>query len=503
MRVLIAECKQEVSTFNPSPTGYDDFVYSRGDDIARFHAGVDSEIGGALRVFAEAGVETVGALSARAITSGGTLAGDAWNRIAGEFLDGVADAWKSGPIDGIYFSMHGAMCAASDSDPEGYLLQETRRIVGEAVPIVLSLDLHGIVTDRMLTHSDALAAYRTYPHNDFSSTGERAARLLLRIVRGEINPVTAIVRIPALVRGDELITVTGLIGNRIRECEAFEAAGGVSGNMFWGNPFTDVPQLCSYSLMISNNDEVLAIDAATRVAKAFWTDRAAMQAPLVSIEEAVGRAGQVLEEGRGTVVLIDAADATSSGASGDSNAILRGLIELGYRGRVLFPIVDAPAVEQAMAAGIGSSVHLRLGGTLDPARFEPLPVEARVRLLCDGRFISESHGIEWFAGPTAVLEVGRHIVVATSRPVSLYDRSLFYATGQDPRRFDVVVQKSPHCRHEFFAAWAAELIGVDALGSTSANLPYLGHTVCSRPMYPMEQDVEFTPVARVFRRQRR
>ncbi len=129
-----------------------------------------------------------------------------------------------------------------------------------------------------------------------------------------------------------------------------------------------------------------------------------------------------------------------------------------------------------------------------------MPVEAQVRLLSDGRIISESHGVEWYGGNTAVLEIGRHIVVVTSRPVSLYDRSLFYATGQDPKRFDAVVQKSPHCRPEFFADWAAELIGVDAAGSTSANLPSLGHTVCHRPMYPMETDTAFVPKSKVFRR---
>ncbi|MEZ4623515.1 MAG: MlrC C-terminal domain-containing protein [Thermomicrobiales bacterium] len=50
-------------------------------------------------------------------------------------------------------------------------------------------------------------------------------------------------------------------------------------------------------------------------------------------------------------MLIDAADATSSGASGDSNAVLRGLIDGGYDGSVLFPIVDAPAVAAAFEAG--------------------------------------------------------------------------------------------------------------------------------------------------------
>jgi microcystin degradation protein MlrC len=162
--------------------------------------------------------------------------------------------------------------------------------------------------------------------------------------------------------------------------------------------------------------------------------------------------------------------------------------------------VDAPAVVEAMKAGIGATIQTTLGGTLDPERFTPMPVEARVRMLSDGRVWSESHNYEWFAGDSAVLEIGPHIVVATSRQISLYDRSLFYAHGQDPKRFDLVVQKSPHARHEFFAEWCERLIGVDAPGSTSANLPYLGHTRCRRPMYPMEPDAEFTPVVEIFRR---
>jgi microcystin degradation protein MlrC len=495
VRVLIAECRQEVSTFNPDPSHYDDFVTAWGEDVIAFHDGLRSEPGGALSVFKEAGVEAVGAYSARAITSNGTLAAEAWDRIAGEFLAAIRQA---PPVDAVFFAMHGAMCAANEVDPEGFLLQESRRLLGEAMPIVVTLDLHGIVTDRMLRHADAVVAYHTYPHNDFFETGARGARLLLRIVRGEVRPVTAMVRIPALVRGDELITETGLIGNRIRECQAIERSpGGLSAAMFWGNPFTDVPDLCSNSLVVLDGDEERAKREAVALAERFWADRARMQAPLVSLEEAVRQAKEVAS---GTVVLIDAADAPSSGASGDSNAILRALIEYGYTGRTLIPIVDAPAVRAALAAGVGATIETTLGGTLDPGRFTPLPVRATVRLLSDGRFVNESHGTEWYAGDTAVLEIGNQTVVATSRAVSLYDRSLFLAHGQDPRRFDLVVQKSPHCRHEFFAAWAAKLIGVDAPGSTSANLPYLGHTVCRRPMYPMEAETTFTPEVLVFRR---
>lgn len=494
MRILIGECKQEVSTFNPALTGYDDFVFSSGDEVLRFHDGIASEVGGALPVFLSAGAELVGTFSARAITSGGTLAGDAWDRISSQFLDAIRAA---PPADAVYFSMHGAMCATNEFDPEGYLLQETRKILGEEIPIVVSLDLHGIVTDRMLIHADAVDAYHTYPHNDFLETGERAARLLLRIMQDGARPVTALVRIPALVRGDEMITATGLISGPIQHCQAIEASdGGLSAAMFWGNPFTDVPDLCSDSLVVTDNDPERASQEAVALAETFWSHRAAMQAPLVSPAEAVRQAS----EATGTVILIDAADATSSGASGDSNAILRALIENNYQGSALFPIVDAPAVAKAMDAGIGATIDVDLGGTLDPGRFEPLRVSARVRMLSDGVHISESHGVEWYAGDTAVLDVGKHVVIVTSRAVSLYDRSLFLAHGQDPTRFDVIVQKSPHCQHRFFAAWAERLIGVDAPGSTSANLPYLGHTVCKRPMYPMEPETEFNPQVRLFQR---
>jgi len=50
---------------------------------------------------------------------------------------------------------------ASLEDPEGYLLEQARRILGEEIPFVTSLDLHGILTDRMLTHNDAVVIYHT------------------------------------------------------------------------------------------------------------------------------------------------------------------------------------------------------------------------------------------------------------------------------------------------------------------------------------------------------
>jgi len=497
-KILIAECKQEVSTFNPYFSGYDDFRIRRGGEILDYHRAVRNEVGGALSVFdACSDIELVPAYSAFFITSGGTLAKSAWNRIASEFLDSLRAA---PPVDGVYFCMHGAMASEEELDPEGYLLAEARKILGENIPIVVSLDLHGILTDRMLKHSDAIVAYHTYPHVDFFETGERAARLLLRIMAGEVRPVTAKVAVPALVRGDQLITETGLFGKSIRAAQTVErSSGGLSAGMFIGNPFTDVPALQTYSFVVTDNDATRAEREALRIAEGFWANHEQMRVPLVSLDEA---ARIMAANTRGTVALVDAADATSSGASGDSNAILRKLVESGYSGRVLMPIVDERAAQCAFKAGVGMTISTTIGGSLDRRRFQPLPISATVRLLADGRFRSESFGEEWLAGPTAVLEAKNFTLVVSSRAVNLYDRSFFYAHGQNPQNFDAVVVKSPHCQHHMYADWCAKMVNVDAPGSSSANLPYLGHTRCPRPIFPLDSDVTFKPVAKLFQRTR-
>ncbi len=492
--ILVAECKQEISSFNPVRSHYADFAVSRGEEMFARHRRVKSEVSGALQVIrARADVTLVPTYSARAITSAGTLAGPDFDRIRGEFLEALRRAPRA---DGAYFSLHGAMAAENEEDVEGRLLEEARQILGEAMPVVVSLDLHGVLTDRMLRHSDAVVMFQTYPHVDFFETGQRAARLLLRLLDRAVRPVTAAVTVPALVRGDELITETGLLGTIIREAQAIEKSpGGLVAGMFIGNPFTDVPGLCTRSLVVTDGDPERARREALRLAERFWSVRERLQARLTPLPQAIREA----REAAGTVIFVDAADATSSGAPGDSNAILRGLVEQEYPGRALLPLVDPPAVQDAFAAGVGATIQTRLGGALDP-RWAPLPARARVRLLSDGRFRSESHGDEWDAGRTAVLEVGRHTVVCTSRAVSLYDRSLFLAHGQDPQRFDLVVQKSPHCQDRFFKAWAARLINVDVPGATSANLKSLGHTRCLRPMFPLDEGVEFRPEARLFAR---
>jgi len=138
-----------------------------------------------------------------------------------------------------------------------------------------------------------------------------------------------------------------------------------------------------------------------------------------------------------------------------------------------------------------------VGGALDRRRFRPLPIKGTVRMLSDGAFLSESFRDKWYSGPTAVIDVGSITLIAISRPVSLYDRALFLAHGRDPRDFDMVVVKSPNCEPHMFRDWCT-MVNVDADGSSSANLPRLGHTKCPRPIFPLDARVAFRPAAKLF-----
>ena len=97
-------------------------------------------------------------------------------RLIGELLAAVE---AHAPVDAVCLSLHGAMAGETEIDPEGRVASGIRQIVGD-VPIVAAMDLHAVISQRLVDAADALVFLHTYPHTDMRDTGQRAARLLLR-----------------------------------------------------------------------------------------------------------------------------------------------------------------------------------------------------------------------------------------------------------------------------------------------------------------------------------
>jgi microcystin degradation protein MlrC len=155
-KILMAECMHEVSSFNPVPSGYGHFDIQRGEEMLA-QRGLNTAIGGALSVFeARSDVQTVPVYSAQS-GSAGILSAAGWQQLSSELLQAIAA--RIHDVDAAYISLHGAMGAEGELAPEGSLLTRIRQLAGPDMPIVISLDLHGILTEKMLGQVDGVAIY--------------------------------------------------------------------------------------------------------------------------------------------------------------------------------------------------------------------------------------------------------------------------------------------------------------------------------------------------------
>ncbi len=93
-----------------------------------------------------------------------------------------------GPVDGVLLFLHGAMVSDSHEDAEGEFLERLRHRLGPEVPVVVTLDLHANVTQRIADTANALIAYRTYPHIDQHERAWQGAELLERTMQGNLHP---------------------------------------------------------------------------------------------------------------------------------------------------------------------------------------------------------------------------------------------------------------------------------------------------------------------------
>lgn len=477
-RVAIGVLKQETATFSPSISVASDFTRAAGSELDRILSGTETEYGGAVTVLRAANVEIVPLEGAWAL-SGGPIADNDLDTMIDGIVESLAQVL---PVDGIIMVLHGAMASPTNFDPEGSLLKRLRNTAPDC-PLVATIDLHAVLTSVMLEHSDALHPYHTYPHTDQFQTGQRAARSLLRLIDGTRHTHVGRFALPMLARGDELLTATGLLGHAINRCRQLEDEPEVlSAGVLIGNPYTDVPELaCNVFVTTTGTDRFDQV--AVEVGDYLWSRRTALRTDLTPLPEAL----EVAQSFPGLVVLSDGADATSAGAPGDSNAILRALLDSRYGRRALVPIVDKAAAQSAWALGPGARGHFRLGGSVDSKRHEPLVLEATVEHLSDGAFSYED-GTPGRAGRTAILKCGAITVMVTEHPVWVVGRNVFAQNGANPLDFDLVVVKSPNGYRTHYAAHAAAMLAVDAPGCTTADLRRLPYRRVRRPLWPLDPE---------------
>jgi microcystin degradation protein MlrC len=379
------------------------------------------------------------------------------------------------------------MLAEGVDDATGDLLEAARAQVGDRTPVVASLDLHANVTRRMVRCASALVGYHTAPHVDQADTGARAVRLLLGILERGSQPTSALAQLPMVLPGEMARTTDGPYREVMDLAIALESRPGIlSASAFSVQPWLDVPEMGCSVVVVADGDHGLARREARELAAAFWQRRKAFTPDLVPADRALDRA---LASQARPFVLSDAADAPSSGAPGDSTAVLARLLDREIGEPVLLNIVDPAAVAAAFRAGVGATIELTAGGTLSGGFCDPVTFSAYVKSLSDGRFRNKGpgfHGVEFQMGRTAVLvQSGIHLV-AMERPVIQWDPELYRSQGLDPAEARIVIVKSPAAFRAAYEPFAAQVLILDVPGVCSANLQTFPWQHITRPMFPFD-----------------
>lgn len=312
-RVGILALIQESNTFLPGSTTFEHFrqdLILTGEEVRQHFATAHHEVRGFFDGLARAGFEAVPIFAARALPFG-TIEAPAFEALIKLMLDELESV---GRLDGLLVAPHGATVAASHPDADGYWLSQVRQFVGPQVPIIGTLDPHCNLSVEMVAATDALMAYRTNPHIDQEQRGVEAAELMVRTLRGKVNPVQAACFPPMVINIERQCTSESPLTAVVAQFEAVRGQVGVlSASLMLGFPYADVTEMGAATLVVTDGDPFLAQRLANQLGQSMWAHREGLAGTFISVEEAVTQA-QTLP---GPICMLDMGDNVGGGSPGN------------------------------------------------------------------------------------------------------------------------------------------------------------------------------------------
>ena len=453
-RVAVGGFLHETNTFMPSRAdlahfeqagGYPGLCF--GAEVLRSVQGVNSGLAGFIDA-ARDEFELVPTVWAVAVPSG-PVTTRAFETVASSILSSLeADR----DLDAVYLDLHGAMVTEDWADGEGELLRRIRTALGPHRPIVASLDLHANVSPEMVAHSDMLISYRTYPHIDMAETGARCFAALRDMLVSGRRPDKALRQLDFLIPTIAQCTLGPPASEIFEALERLEGEPGVTSVSFNpAFPAADIPH-CRPSILAYGSTQQQAEAAATELSALVNDAESDFAVPTYTPDDAVAEGLRVGRPGS-PVVIADTQDNPGGGSTSDTMGMLRALLEARAPNAAIGLVADPEAAEAAHRAGVGSTIHVALGGRGGFAGDAPLEGEFLVEALSDGEVRMSGglygHGLGRL-GASAGLRIGGVQVAVSSHVSQMADQEQFRFVGIEPRDKAILVVKSTiHYRANF------------------------------------------------------
>ncbi|MEQ1612946.1 MAG: M81 family metallopeptidase [Hyphomicrobiaceae bacterium] len=425
--------------------------------------------------------------------------------VAGTLMDRFLDIIRArlqaaGPVDAVYIANHGAMLATNDEDPDGSIIALVRYLVGPGTKIVVTLNLHGNISDRMVEASDLIVGYRTNPHVDMTERGEEAALGLRLILAGLADPKAALIRLPITPAPIALLTADGPYGDLIDfgTRRRAELAGEILNvSIFGGFVFADCAKNGIAVVVTARRDIAHARSLAREIAARCWADRKRFVKTLTPLKTTVEMARS---SNRQPLIVAECADNPGGGGTGRCTVLLASLVKANA-GNVLYgSFYDPPLAAQAHELGVGAHIRAEFNRTPGLPCDQPFSADVEVVGLHHGTVVGRlgyAQGRTLILGLSAALRIGGTdgiTVVVISQRIQSADPMFFEMFGLDIGRAATVVVKSRgHFRSGFLPRFLPEqVIEVDTEGLTSPALDRRQWHGLPRPVYPLDEHTSWS-----------
>ena len=335
------------------------------------------------------------------------------------------------------------------------------------------------------------SAFRTAPHIDREETFRRACDMLVTCLDRKVRPTLVWAPIPVLMPGERSSTEYEPAKRLWAQLPALDKKPGVlDASLMVGYVWADEPRATACAVMTGTDPSVLH-ESAKALAQQYWDARKefAFGVPTGTMGEMVD---QALKLDTKPVVLSDSGDNPTGGGTGDRADALAELIRKKVKNAVVAGIADRPATLACYKAGVGATIPLKIGATLDPGRSKPIDVTAKVVFLAKTENVPQQQ---------AVVDIDGISVVLTARRRPFHLPTDFTSLGLEPAAFKIVVVKAGYLVPEI-AAFANPNLMALTDGAVNQDIPRLSneHRV---PTYPWKQDLTFTPVSKASARARK
>jgi microcystin degradation protein MlrC len=315
--------------------------------------------------------------------------------------------------------------------------------------------------------------------------------MLVRCLDEGIRPTLVWAPIPVLMPGERSSTEYEPAKRLWGQLPAMNAQDGVMDvSLLVGYVWADEERATAAAVLTGTKPAVLH-KVAAELAQQYWGARTEFKfgVPTGTMAEVIAKAQSLTTR---PVVLSDSGDNPTGGGTGDRADALVELLRMKVHDAVFAGIADRPGTEACYQAGVGKTLTLKVGGTLDPQASRPAEVAAKVVFLAQTDRLPERQ---------AVIDVDGITVVLTARRRPFHEISDFSSLGLDPTAFKIVVVKAGYLVPPIAAIANPNLMALTD-GAVNQDIPRLAnrHRV---PTYPWVPDLKWAPATVVSARAQR